>query len=155
MAFGNATKGYVRAHSGGGGGGGTSNYNQLSNKPQINGVELTGNKTSEELHITGGGGITLKQCEKEDTSTTTTFFIPKTANLVSFSIIDQNTETYRIPYVLSIKSIENVANNGWSIAVLTHTGHECIISAQNSGNFYTLSYVFTTANFRMRDVYYI
>ena len=53
MAFGNATKGYVRAHSGGGGGGSTSNYNQLSNKPQINGVELTGNKSSSDLGISG------------------------------------------------------------------------------------------------------
>ena len=55
MAFGNATKGYVKKHSGGGGG--TSNYNQLSNKPQINGVELTGNKTSGDLNI--GGGISF------------------------------------------------------------------------------------------------
>ena len=31
---------------GGGGGGGTSNYNSLSNKPQINGVTLQGNKSS-------------------------------------------------------------------------------------------------------------
>lgn len=51
MAFGNATKGYVKKHSGGGGGGGTSNYNELSNKPKINGVELIGNKTSEDLNI--------------------------------------------------------------------------------------------------------
>lgn len=56
MAFGNATKGYVKSHSGGGGGGGTSNYNQLSNKPQINGVELIGNRTSGELNI---GGISF------------------------------------------------------------------------------------------------
>ena len=54
---GNATKNYVSRHSsGGGGGGGTTNYNELSNKPKINGVELSGNKTSEELGITGGGG---------------------------------------------------------------------------------------------------
>ena len=33
----------------------TGDYNLLSNKPQINGVELVGNKTSEDLHITGGG----------------------------------------------------------------------------------------------------
>lgn len=56
MAFGNATKGYVKKHSGGGGGGGTTNYSELSNKPQINGVTLDGNKTSEDLGITGGGG---------------------------------------------------------------------------------------------------
>ena len=34
---------------GGGGSGGTSNYNSLSNKPQINGVTLSGNKTLAEL----------------------------------------------------------------------------------------------------------
>ena len=35
-----------------GGGGGTSDYSQLTNKPQINGVELVGNKTSQQLGIT-------------------------------------------------------------------------------------------------------
>ena len=35
-------------------GGGTSNYNNLTNKPQINGVELVGNKTAEELGIEQG-----------------------------------------------------------------------------------------------------
>ena len=33
------------------GGGGTTNYEELNNKPQINGVELKGNKTTEELGI--------------------------------------------------------------------------------------------------------
>lgn len=37
--------------NGGGGGGGTSNYNALTNKPQINGVTLIGNKTLEELGV--------------------------------------------------------------------------------------------------------
>lgn len=40
---------------GGGGGGGTTNYNMLLNKPKINGVELRGDKTLEELGISGGG----------------------------------------------------------------------------------------------------
>lgn len=40
--------------SGGGGTGGTSNYPDLANKPQINGVELVGNKTSEDLGIEPG-----------------------------------------------------------------------------------------------------
>ena len=57
MAFGNATKGYVKKHSGGGGGGGTTNYSELSNKPQINGVTLDGNKTSVDLNI---GGVSFK-----------------------------------------------------------------------------------------------
>lgn len=32
--------------------GGTTNYNDLENKPQINGVTLEGNKTPQDLHIT-------------------------------------------------------------------------------------------------------
>ena len=36
---------------GGGGGEGTSNYNDLSNKPKINGVTLSGNKTSADLGL--------------------------------------------------------------------------------------------------------
>lgn len=37
---------------GGGGGGGTTNYNYLTNKPQINGKVLQGNSTLQELGIT-------------------------------------------------------------------------------------------------------
>ena len=44
MAFGNATKGYVKAHAGGGGGG-TTDYKELLHKPSINGVELLGDKS--------------------------------------------------------------------------------------------------------------
>lgn len=44
MAFGNATKGYVKKHGGSGGGGGTTDYEDLLNKPSINGVELLGDK---------------------------------------------------------------------------------------------------------------
>ena len=39
-------------NGGGGGGGGTTNYNALSNKPKINNVELTGNKSLADLGIT-------------------------------------------------------------------------------------------------------
>lgn len=37
----------------GGGGGGTSDYTDLDNKPQINNVELTGNKSLHDLGIAG------------------------------------------------------------------------------------------------------
>lgn len=40
----------------GGGSGGTSDYLSLSNKPKINGVTLTGNKTAQDLHIEGEQG---------------------------------------------------------------------------------------------------
>ena len=42
---------YALVAGGGGGGGGTTNYNVLTNKPKINGVELRGDKTSAELQI--------------------------------------------------------------------------------------------------------
>lgn len=37
--------------NGGGGGGGTSDYTQLTNKPEINGTALTGNKSSSDLGL--------------------------------------------------------------------------------------------------------
>lgn len=40
--------------------GGTDDYTELTNKPQINGTELTGNKTSEELGIEGRSSIVAK-----------------------------------------------------------------------------------------------
>lgn len=43
---------------GGGGGGGTDNYNQLRNLPQVNGVTLTGNKSTQDLHISLSGSFT-------------------------------------------------------------------------------------------------
>jgi len=44
-------EGKLNAEVQGGGGGGTTNYNDLSNKPQINGVSLSGNKTTSDLGI--------------------------------------------------------------------------------------------------------
>ena len=39
------------------GGGGTNDYNELINKPSINGVELVGNKTSKDLNIDQEQGL--------------------------------------------------------------------------------------------------
>lgn len=44
----------------GGGGGGTSNYEQLSNKPQINGVTLSGNKSADDLDLASKTDVTGK-----------------------------------------------------------------------------------------------
>ena len=44
-------KSYVDSH--GGGGGGTSNYNSLDNKPQINSITLSGNKSASDLGLLG------------------------------------------------------------------------------------------------------
>lgn len=45
----------IKNGGGGGGGTGTDNYNDLRNKPRINGVELTGDMSLEDLGITGAG----------------------------------------------------------------------------------------------------
>ena len=42
----------------GGGGGGSSDYSDLSNKPKINSVTLSGNKSSADLHLQGATTIT-------------------------------------------------------------------------------------------------
>ena len=57
-----------------GGGGGTTDYRALSNKPKINGVELTGDKTSEELGIISGSGAS-NILTFENVSVTTTSFV--------------------------------------------------------------------------------
>ena len=41
----------IAQYGGGSGSGGTTNYNDLTNKPSINGITLTGNKTSVDLGI--------------------------------------------------------------------------------------------------------
>jgi len=46
---------------GGGGGGGTTNYNLLNNKPSINGVTLTGNKTTSDIGIDEDEPLTTAQ----------------------------------------------------------------------------------------------
>ena len=57
----------IKNSSGGGGGGtGTDNYNDLRNKPRINGVELTGNVSLEDLGITGVG-IPVGNCSGIET----------------------------------------------------------------------------------------
>lgn len=53
----------VSSGGGGGsssGGGGTTDYNDLSNKPQINGQTLTGNKTAADLSLVGSVSVTQK-----------------------------------------------------------------------------------------------
>ena len=41
-----------------GGGGGTTDYNQLSNKPTLNGKEISGELTSEDLDLEGNMDMT-------------------------------------------------------------------------------------------------
>lgn len=53
--------------SGGGGEGGTSNYLELTNKPQINSIELTGNKSLDDLGIQPKGNYLTDYTETDPT----------------------------------------------------------------------------------------
>ena len=61
--------------SGGGGGGGTDNYNELSNKPSINSVTLSGNKTAANLGLQAEitGDVTISSDNVDDTGATNLF----------------------------------------------------------------------------------
>jgi len=108
MAFGNATKGYVKKHSGGGGGGGTTNYSELTNKPQINGVTLDGNKTSEELNISGG--LSFTHVNASDGSVT----IPNTFKFAVINLGDPSGNVVSAQVRLTI-SITNNSISGKSM----------------------------------------
>lgn len=58
--------GIAKAIEQGGGGGGTSDYTLLTNKPKINGVELTGNKTLASLSIASRSDLTTVEEKIED-----------------------------------------------------------------------------------------
>ena len=61
--------------NGGGGGSGTSNYNELSNKPSINNVTLTGNKTASALGLQPEitGDVKISSDNVDDTGATNLF----------------------------------------------------------------------------------
>lgn len=53
------------AYGGGGGGsGGTSDYNELTNKPKINNVALSGDKTTTDLNLVDGETIYINEHEQ-------------------------------------------------------------------------------------------
>lgn len=63
--------------AGSGGGGGTSDYSELENKPKINGIELDGNKSSQDLKIERE--ISWKDYQalsKEEKCNGTVYYIP-------------------------------------------------------------------------------
>lgn len=161
MAFGNATKGYVKKHSGGGGGGGTTNYNDLSNKPSINGVTLSGNKTSEDLGISGGGVLSLHESTMTSDSTYTYYSIPKTAKLVTLATCHSSFNNYRrTPEVINIETIKNCANsNGTMKLFLLLPGASGVdtfeVSVEDSNDNYILKYDYSSGSYRLREVYYI
>lgn len=68
---------------GGGGGGGTSNYNQLSNKPSINGVTLAGNMATSDLGI-----VENVQADWNETDSTAPSYIQNKPVIPSGVVVD-------------------------------------------------------------------
>lgn len=138
MAFGNATKGYVKSHSGGGGGGGTTNYSELSNKPQINGVTLDGNKTSEELNI---GGVSFKNGVIDNESHTITM-----SNLEKIAFIFfKNGKYNNYSFSVSKNQLDGMESNATiSFAYVDHegSGKTIQVSASKNNNTYTLTVLY-------------
>ena len=80
-----------------GGSGGTTDYVDLSNKPQINGIELVGNKTPDELYIqkklTPGAGISIAYNEQyklvisQDLATFDTIDLTEVSGVLGWSAV--------------------------------------------------------------------
>lgn len=108
----------IWGEGGGGGGGGTSDYIDLSNKPQINGVTLSGNKTSADLGI---GSIFYGECSTAyatDAKEVTISGITAYANGLSVRVKFQyassaNTKTLNVNN-LGAKTIVGGAAVGWN-----------------------------------------
>lgn len=71
------------AQSGGGGGGGTDNYNDLTNRPKINNVTLTGNKTTSDLGI-----VENVQADWDEDDSTAPSYIQNKPNIPSGVVVD-------------------------------------------------------------------
>lgn len=67
----------------GGGGGGTDNYNDLTNRPKINNVTLTGNKTTSDLGI-----VENVQANWNETDSTAPSYIQNKPNIPSSVVVD-------------------------------------------------------------------
>lgn len=143
MAFGNSTKGYIRQHSGGGGGG-TSNYNQLSNKPQINGVELVGNKSSSDLGI---GGVELKELSPYATSPMS-FIMPENYTIAIF--VFKRSTLYLTPLICPKSLIDSLTDDGFTITWSEESNANGIVK---DGNTIREKYA-STNMYRLDKVYY-
>ena len=93
------------ANESGGGGGGVSDYDQLSNRPQINGVTLTGNKTGADLGLTELVELTQAQYDALVAGGTVD---PDKAYFITDGVNNEVYETY-VP-------IEKFGNDYWHIS---------------------------------------
>ena len=72
----------------GGGGGGTGNYNDLTNKPKINSVTLSGNKSLEDLGIASASDLSGKANSSDVYAKTEVYTKSETAGEITGAIMD-------------------------------------------------------------------
>lgn len=76
-----------------GGGGGTTNYNDLTNKPQIGGVTLTGNKTASDLGLVADSVTTISPTITASTGTLVSCTAFKFGKMVFMTIAVRKTSS--------------------------------------------------------------
>ena len=126
----------------GGGGSGTSDYTQLTNKPQINSVELSGNKTSTDLGLAGSSeveelgnevnqlagdvtSLTATVGEKVNYTDLTNYYTKKEADAAFATLDDLNTKIDTAELDTYIKAGTNVS--------ISKSGNVLTISATGGG----------------------
>lgn len=126
---------------GGGGSGGTTNYNKLSNQPQINNVTLTGNKTSEDLGLMSdanflpdGYTINLKADGTGDFATIQDAINSLNGKVCSGTVsIELEAGTYNISTPIIIGNVNGVLPyNIANIRVLGNTMSDTIINCTDT-----------------------
>lgn len=123
---------YLLGKSRGGGSGGTSDYSDLTNKPSINGVTLSGNKTSGDLGIAEGIPV-LDIANNEENKTKISEFINKNKDTYVSVIAQYGDDTSRAHPILTanIKSYENASNVSY---IFNNKG--CLSSYQSYSTYY-------------------
>lgn len=127
-----------------GGGGGTSDYEQLNNLPQINGVTLSGDKSASDLSLASANDLAGKQ-----DAITAGLYIQMQNNEISVKRDISKADT-AVNYVCNTVGIGSFTIkkyvNGEQVGSTIQYEYTTIVGAQNIDDVFTVSYNATTAN---------
>lgn len=136
------TMSYLLGKKSGGGSGGTTNYNELTNKPSINGVTLSGNKSSEDLGIEISVPlitIDMQDRLREETLNEVSEFITQNINKVVYINIVDGSVFQSSGYIYIQNTINNYTPTTNSITSFGTTITTASIQGSWSNNEYTVS----------------
>ena len=113
----------IETSGGGGGGGGTDNYNSLSNRPQINGTVLSGNKTSDNLGLQNKISATNKiNSDFVDDENSTNKFMSEAEKTKLASLVNYDDTEVKGDISDIETSLDNLA------VVLTQTEYDALVT---------------------------